>query len=118
MNAGNFAHALANVGITALNDLVEKFFRNEMSIGVDAHELLRTFVILSIRRNDVEQRLSAIVDDGGAGTRQGIRQVGGFVHALRASAPGPGRSLERGRGVGRGEGDAWTCAGSSRDGAA
>ena len=41
MNAGNFAHALADIGVAALDDLVEIFLRNEVGIGVDTHEFLR-----------------------------------------------------------------------------
>jgi hypothetical protein len=60
MDAGDLAHALADIGMAAFYDLVEEFFRNEMGVGVDAHEVLRNcFFILYglnelVRRNDVE----------------------------------------------------------------
>ena len=41
VDAGNVAHALADVRIAAVHQLGEKFLRNEMGIGVDAHALLR-----------------------------------------------------------------------------
>jgi len=44
MDAWDLAHALADVGMATLHDLVEVFFRNEMGIGIDAHVLvLRDF---------------------------------------------------------------------------
>jgi hypothetical protein len=41
VNAGNFTHALADVGMTVFNDPVEKISGDEMGIGIDAHQVLR-----------------------------------------------------------------------------
>jgi hypothetical protein len=41
VNAGNFTNTLADVGMTAFDDLVEKIFGDEMGIGIDAHQVLR-----------------------------------------------------------------------------
>jgi hypothetical protein len=38
MNAGNFTHALADIGVATFDDLVEIFFRDEVGVGVDAHQ--------------------------------------------------------------------------------
>jgi hypothetical protein len=44
MNARDLAHALADIGMATLDDLVEVFFRDEVGIGIDAHVLvLRDF---------------------------------------------------------------------------
>jgi hypothetical protein len=39
VDAGDFAHALADIGVAAVHDFVEEFLRDEMGIGIDAHEL-------------------------------------------------------------------------------
>jgi hypothetical protein len=39
VNAGNFAHALADIGVVAFHDFVEKSLRDEMGIGIDVHEI-------------------------------------------------------------------------------